>query len=254
MLEINEIFGPTIQGEGKFCGNISMFIRFGKCNFRCAGFGVEYETPSGAKKCSCDSFHAVDMAFRDSWQKYDTCTQIIDIVEEKFKTSALQIKPDIVITGGEPLLYWGYDEFQKLLKFYIQNGYRVTIETNGSLDIDITDDYQKQLIFSVSVKLSNSGESEQKRINLETLNKIFCANKDSYLKFVVDLEHHQKCENEIKSIVSHLATNEIYVMPKGDTADELDKNSASTVALALKYGYKYTDRLHIRIWGNKRGV
>ena len=49
MLEINEIFGPTIQGEGKLVGTPSIFIRFGKCNFKCEGFQVEYETPSGIK-------------------------------------------------------------------------------------------------------------------------------------------------------------------------------------------------------------
>lgn len=49
MLEINEIFGPTIQGEGKLVGNLSIFIRFGKCNFKCVGFNVFYETPSGKK-------------------------------------------------------------------------------------------------------------------------------------------------------------------------------------------------------------
>ncbi len=49
MLEINEIFGPTIQGEGKLVGTPSIFIRFGKCNFKCAGFNVEYDTPSGKK-------------------------------------------------------------------------------------------------------------------------------------------------------------------------------------------------------------
>ena len=49
MLEVNEIFGPTIQGEGKLVGNLSIFIRFGKCNFKCVGFNVEYETPSGVK-------------------------------------------------------------------------------------------------------------------------------------------------------------------------------------------------------------
>ncbi len=57
-LEVNEIFGPTIQGEGKLVGNLSIFIRFGKCNFKCVGFNVEYETPSGVKKCACDSYYA----------------------------------------------------------------------------------------------------------------------------------------------------------------------------------------------------
>ena len=67
MLEINEIFGPTIQGEGKLVGTPSIFIRFGKCNFSCTGFGVVYETPSGIKKCACDSYYAVDKEFKDTW-------------------------------------------------------------------------------------------------------------------------------------------------------------------------------------------
>lgn len=254
MLEINEIFGPTIQGEGKFCGNISMFIRFGKCNFRCVGFGVEYETPSGIKKYSCDSYHAVDTAFRKEWQQFTRYEAIIEEVDRQFAASNLAIKPDIVLTGGEPLLYWHEEEFQKLLSYFIRNDYRVTIETNGSLDITLNEAYQKQIIFSVSVKLSNSGERELKRINYQTLNTIFGANQISYLKFVVDAINLKNCETEIDDIVSNLATNEIYLMPKGDTSEELDKNAQACVGLALKKGYKYTDRLHIRIWGNKRGV
>ncbi|XPV54748.1 MAG: hypothetical protein ACNI3H_07570 [Halarcobacter ebronensis] len=70
MLEVNEIFGPTIQGEGKRVGTASVFIRFGKCNFKCEGFAVEYETPSGIKKCACDSYYAVDPAFKDQWHTF----------------------------------------------------------------------------------------------------------------------------------------------------------------------------------------
>lgn len=254
MLEVNEIFGPTIQGEGKFSGNISMFIRFGKCNFRCVGFGVEYETPSGIKRCSCDSFHAVDTEFRDSWLRFDTFDGIVKIVDDLFLASALNIKPDIVITGGEPLLYWNDQEFQKLLEHYVCLDYKVTIETNGSLDIDLVHEYQRKLIFSVSVKLSNSGESEKKRINLQTLNKIFSATNGSYLKFVIDNESSSKSEMEIDAITQEIPFCDVYLMPKGDSAIELDKNALCTAALALKKGYRYTDRLHIRIWGNKRGV
>ena len=69
MLEVNEIFGPTIQGEGKLVGNLSIFIRFGKCNFKCVGFNVEYETPSGVKKCACDSCRLRLNGFKEANQK-----------------------------------------------------------------------------------------------------------------------------------------------------------------------------------------
>ena len=254
MLEINEIFGPTIQGEGKFAGNISMFIRFGKCNFKCPGFGVEYITPSGTKKCSCDSFHAVDTEFRESWMRFDNASEIIKIVENLIAEAKLDIKPDIVITGGEPLLQWIEPEFQKLLRFFVESDFRVTIETNASLDIELLESYQKKLIFSASVKLSNSGESARKRINQKSLQNIANANCESYLKFVVDQNSLDVSENEIDEICKIVPNIDIYLMPKGDNATELDKNAIATVELALKKGYKYTDRLHIRIWGNKRGV
>ena len=49
MLQIDEIFGVTIQGEGKRIGNPSIFIRSGRCNMKCSGFKVGYKTPSGIK-------------------------------------------------------------------------------------------------------------------------------------------------------------------------------------------------------------
>ena len=140
MLEVNEIFGPTIQGEGKLIGTPSVFIRFGKCNLKCVGFNVEYETPSGIKKCACDSYYAVDMAFKNSWKKYKSHTEILDEVDKLLKDYNYDFNIDIVITGGEPLLYWNDLEFQKLLEHYINNNHKVTIETNASLNIDFTKD------------------------------------------------------------------------------------------------------------------
>ncbi len=249
MLEINEIFGPTIQGEGKLVGTPSIFIRFGKCNMRCEGFNVEYETPSGVKKCSCDSFYAVDPAFKETWYKMN-CKDIIKKVEE--------LKPnynvDIVITGGEPLLYWKDSEFQNLLKYYIQNNYKVTIETNASLDIQLEEEYQRKLLFSMSVKLSNSQEPLKKRVNINTLSKILNNTKDSYLKFVIDKNFKEKATLEIKQILSQIPKTEVYLMPMGDSAKQINENCEEVIHMAIKNGFKYCDRLHIRVWDNKRGV
>ncbi len=249
MLEINEIFGPTIQGEGKLVGSPSIFIRFGKCNMRCEGFDVKYETPSGIKKCSCDSYYAVDTAFKNSWHKM-TCKDIIKKVEE--------LKPnynvDIVITGGEPLLYWRNEEFQNLLKYYIENNYKVTIETNASLNINLKEEYQKKILFSMSVKLSNSQESLKKRVNTDTLTKILNNTKNSYLKFVIDKNFKKKANNEINEILSQIPKTEVYLMPMGDTAKQINENCEEVINMAIENGFKYCDRLHIRVWDNKRGV
>jgi len=250
MLEINEIFGPTIQGEGKYTGNPSVFVRFGKCNMQCPGFEVEYETPSGIKKCSCDSFYASDSAFREEWKKYITADELIAEVVNFLP----KYKVDIVLTGGEPLLYWNDKEFQKFMKYYIENGFKITIETNASLNIDLYESWHQNIIFSMSVKLSNSGEKLSKRINTNTLNKIIKVSKESYLKFVVDKKNIQKETLEIDAIVSEILPCEVYLMPLGDTSDIIDQNSLSVIELALEKGYKYSDRLHIRVWNNKRGV
>ena len=249
MLEINEIFGPTIQGEGKNTGNPSIFIRFGKCNMQCPGFEVEYETPSGIKKCSCDSFYASDIAFRDQWEKYRTAEELIQEVA-KFLP---KYKVDIVVTGGEPLLYWNDKEFQKFMKYYVGNDYKVTIETNASLNINL-EDWHKNIMFSMSVKLSNSGEKLSKRINILTLKNIIKVSPQSYLKFVVDKSSLDKANDEIEEILTQIPKCEVYLMPLGDTSEIIDKNSLSVIELALEKGYKYSDRLHIRVWDNKRGV
>lgn len=250
MLEVNEIFGPTIQGEGKRVGNPSVFIRFGKCNMSCPGFEVEYETPSGIKKCSCDSYHASDSAFRDEWNRYESSKPLIEEVNKLLPS----YKVDIVLTGGEPLLYWRDVEFQKFMKFYIDHGYEITIETNGSIEIELTQEWQKKILFSLSVKLSNSGESLQKRLNFKALSKIIDFVDDAYLKFVVGEDFLENTNDEIEHILKNIPACEVYLMPLGDTAAKIDANSEAIINLALEKGYKYSDRLHIRVWDNKRGV
>ncbi|MGB6328630.1 MAG: 7-carboxy-7-deazaguanine synthase QueE [Halarcobacter sp.] len=249
MLEINEIFGPTIQGEGKLIGTPSIFIRLSRCNMRCKGFNVNYKTPNGELKKSCDTYYAVDPAFKNEWQKLNS-KEIIKVV------SKLEANPkiDIVITGGEPLLYWQNDEFQKLLKYYVEKEHQVTIETNASLDIDFTEDYQKKVLFSMSVKLSNSLETKRKRINIDAIKKVFSETSNSYLKFVVNKSSIDEIEKEILDILKNIENYEVYLMPLGSTVDEINDNSEAVINMAIKNGFKYSDRLHIRIWDNKRGV
>lgn len=251
MLDITEIFGPTIQGEGKKLGTPSIFIRFGKCNLSCEGFAVEYETPSGEKKYSCDSYYAVDKEFKEQWEKYNNHLEIVNQVK---KIEPKKYKPDIVITGGEPLLYWKNEEFQKLLEYYVNNYYNVTIETNATINIDINKEYQKKILFSMSVKLSNSLEFLKKRVNSQALTNIIKNTQDSYLKFVISEEFIDKAKEEIELILKQIPKVNVYLMPLGDNVEDLNKNSHAVIKFALKNGYLYSDRLHIRIWNDKRGV
>ena len=254
MLEVNEIFGPTIQGEGKLVGNLSIFIRFGKCNFKCVGFNVEYETPSGVKKCACDSYYAVDMEFKNSWKSYENYLDIVNEVDKLLENCNYKNRVDIVITGGEPLLYWNNQEFQNLIKHYINKNHKLTIETNASLNIDFQEEYQKNILFSMSVKLSNSLEPLKKRVNKSTLTKILENTKESYLKFVIGNDFLENAIVEIEDILKNIPQCEVYLMPLGDTADQINKNCEDVINMAIENGFKYCDRLHIRVWDNKRGV
>ncbi|WP_419770656.1 MAG: 7-carboxy-7-deazaguanine synthase QueE [Candidatus Marinarcus sp.] len=251
MLEVTEIFGPTIQGEGKKIGTPSVFIRFGKCNMSCSGFEVEYETPSGAKKYSCDTYYAVDTAFRESWYKYNSHEEII---AEVAKLIPNNYKPDIVITGGEPLIYWKNEAFQKLLEYYVDHDFKVTIETNASLDIDFSKNYQKEILFSMSIKLSNSKEPLFKRINENTLTKIKHNVKEYYLKFVIEKQFITDAKKEIDDILKIIPQSKVYLMPRGDTQEEINLNAQAVIDMCVEYGFHYSDRLHIRLWDNKKGV
>jgi organic radical activating enzyme len=77
---------------------------------------------------------------------------------------------------------------------------------------------------------------------------------ESYLKFVVDKLFLSKAQEEIDNILNDIPSVEVYLMPLGDTADIIDKNSLSVIEMAINNGFKYSDRLHIRVWNNKRGV
>lgn len=249
MLEISEIFGPTIQGEGKKIGTPSVFIRLGKCNMNCSGFNVAYQTPTGEAKYSCDSYYSVDTSFKAQWIRYESHEEIIKEVEKLF----LDYQPDIVLTGGEPLIYWNNEEFQKLLEYFINNDFNVTIESNGSLPIAFTKPYQHKILFSLSVKLSNCGEPFKKRINTQALTTII-NNAASYLKFVIDKNFVQQAQSEIQELLTSIPKVEVYLMPLGQTLMELNDNAIEVINMAIQNNFNYSDRLHIRIWDNKRGV
>ncbi len=176
MLYIDEIFGPTVQGEGKYAGAVSVFVRFARCNMSCKGFEVLYDDV----KFGCDSFHAVDNIYKNTWLKFDKAENIIAKLESLSKSC------DIVITGGEPLLYWRHKQFQKLLKYFVRQDRRVTIETNGTIDINLSKKWHKRILFSIGLKLSNSLEPKHKRLNTKALRNIISYTKNIYFKFVID--------------------------------------------------------------------
>lgn len=257
MIYIMEMF-YSVQGEGLRTGVPSIFVRTGLCNFSCQGFGVEYEDPkTNEKKFGCDSFYSVNKNFKDTWKPYTDFMELVNDILSKFPDYGEHSlsKPDIVFTGGEPLLYWKDEIYQRTLAYFISRGYKVTIETNGALDIEFTREYQKEIIFSTSVKLSLSGEPEHKRINIDTLTKIAENTKNSYLKFVISKNTWEQNKEEIDKILFEIPVYiDVYLMPLGDVKSTLEDNAKFVIEKAMKCGFKYSDRLHIRIWNNEVGV
>ncbi len=227
-IPVSEIF-YSIQGEGKYAGNPSVFVRVGGCNLKCPGFG----------KNGCDSFYAVDKKYKNSWQEM----RISEIIAEIKKY--LRFNPDLVITGGEPGLY--FERLYPLIKWFRGN---ITIETNATIapEFDKYSEY-KNVAFAMSVKLSNSGEEYNKRVKKEVIENIAKNAKKSFFKFVVDKD----LKEEIEDITIGVDIP-VYCMPLGATKEELEKNAPFVFEFCLKNGYRYSDRIHIRLFGKKRGV
>jgi len=243
----------SIQGEGKYLGTPSLFFRFGGCNMKCEGFGCSETSPNGIQIVGCDTVYAVDKKhFGSTWLGLESLDELIAI----YNDYTLPIKADIVLTGGEPLIYANDTLFVSFIEFLQGKGHRVTFETNGAIDVDFEKFrvYQK-CIFALSVKLSNSGEPESKRINSQAIQNIATYSQDAFFKFTVDKESlEQGTDKEINDIIKFAPSIAVYCMPKGGSREELEYQSESVIDYCKLKGYVYSDRLHIRLWDQNKGV
>jgi 7-carboxy-7-deazaguanine synthase len=238
-LPINEVF-YSLQGEGKLSGIPSVFIRTSGCNLRC---------------WFCDSYHT-------SWEPTHDLMGVDKIVE---KVQEYESANHIVVTGGEPLIH---DETVELIDQMQDDGYHVTVETNGTIVRDAAID-----LVSLSPKLANStptaekdpmGDGEQAehherhRINVDAIAEMI----DSYqfqLKFVVtDQGDISEINNLVERIRNVTATtindSDVLLMPEGATRSSLADISDSVAELALEHGYRYSPRLHVDLWNDAPGT
>ena len=226
-IPISEIF-YSIQGEGKFAGTPSVFVRVGGCNLKCPGFGEK----------GCDSYYAVDKSFKNEWRMLN-----IEEIKKEIK-KYLKFKPHLVITGGEPMLY--HEKLYPLIEWF--DGI-VTIETNTTVMVDLTRfPKYKNIVFAMSVKLSNSGEEYKKRVKKDVI-QTYAKAKKSFFKFVIDKDLKKEIDDITKGI-----DLDIYCMPLGESKEKLNKNAPFVFDFCLKNGYKYSDRIHIRLFDKKKGV
>jgi 7-carboxy-7-deazaguanine synthase len=279
-IKIAELF-YSLQGEGKYVGTPSVFLRTFGCNFTCGGFGMPKGEmsnerfkiqPEQYKKyddlplvhTGCDSYASWDVRFKHLsplMTTGDIAEKIADMLPNK------QWKNEhLVITGGEPLLGWqrSYEELlaydnMKQLKY-------VTFETNGTQKL--TDDFKKFLFnysnkkglgdteftFSVSAKLSASGESWDDAVIPEVVNT-YNNYGTVYLKFVIDKDSDiEEVERAVKAYKDYGLDCDVYLMPVGGTDVKYFSNYKAVAEMAMKKGWKYSPRLQVDIWRNAWGT
>jgi len=250
MLEVCEIF-YSLQGEGRYAGRPSVFLRLGGCNLSCSGFGVEI-VKNGAKLVGCDSIHAVNKEhFRTTWKGYAQASDLIaDIAAAVPNTHPF----DIVLTGGEPTLFFANPLLLQTLEHFIAQGCGITIETNATITIDFDAfPVYRACTFALAVKLSNSGERAERRVNHKAITEIAQNSRNSFFKFVLDATNIDTLAEEIETITEPYDLP-IYCMPLGESSEVMAQNDKAVFELCVQKGYCYSDRAHIRVWGKKGGV
>jgi len=283
-LKIAELF-YSIQGEGRFMGVPSVFLRTFGCNFKCAGFGMpkgqlsdeagviaekqekfgEWKTYNQLPLVStgCDSYASWHPSFKDLSPMMES-DGIVDRIMEilPYKT---WVDEHLVITGGEPLLGW-QRAYPDLLDNSLMKTLRdITFETNGTQKLSsdfkeyltewaLRDHNFKQVTFSVSAKLSSSGELASEAIKPEIVNEYQDVGF-TYLKFVVATEDDAEEALEAADIYRENGfTGPVYLMPVGGVESVYSLNNRRVAELAMKMGLRYSDRLQVPLFKNEWGT
>jgi 7-carboxy-7-deazaguanine synthase len=283
-IKIAELF-YSIQGEGRYMGVPSVFLRTFGCNFKCAGFGM----PRGEISIEADDI-AYTHANIESFQKYEELPLVSTgcdsyaswhpafkdlspmLTSEAIVDRIMEIIPfnewrdeHLVITGGEPLLGWqrAYPELLEHPK--MKSLKEITFETNGTQKLDpkfkdylikwgLKERGYNKLTFSVSAKLSCSGEERHEAIRPDVIREYEEVGY-TYLKFVVATE--EDAEEAIETIDIYRAegfAGPVYLMPVGGVESVYSLNNRRVAELAMKNGLRYSDRLQVPLFKNEWGT
>jgi hypothetical protein len=279
-LKISELF-YSIQGEGRFMGVPSIFLRTFGCNFTCGGFGMPKGQMSDERSkinaklfknysdlplvhTGCDSYASWDVNFKHLSPVMDIQSIVTRILAElphkEWKDEHL------VITGGEPLLGW-QKVYPDLLEYKgMRDLAELTFETNGTqmLSADFEEylfqDWTRfgrrysNLTFSVSPKLSVSGEKWEDAIKPDVVSQYQSVGY-TYLKFVVATkEDAEEAEQAVNEYRKKGFGGPVYLMPLGGTERLYSLNNGAVAELALRKGWRYSDRLQIPLFKNAWGT
>ena len=282
-LKVAELF-YSIQGEGRYMGVPSVFLRTFGCNFTCSGFGmpkgeyskeVDYVAAEVGKyfaykdlplvSTGCDSYASWDPRFKHLSPVLDT-DSVAEAVVDSLPYKEWK-EEHLVITGGEPLLGW-QRAYPDLLEHPKMRALKeITFETNGTQDLtkDFKDyldrwgwgvpgNFDRQITFSVSPKLSVSGEKWDDAIKPEIVDT-YSAVGYVYLKFVVaSQEDADEAEKAVKAYQDAGFRGPVYLMPVGGVESVYYMNNRAVAELAMKKGYRYSDRLQVPLFKNEWGT
>ncbi|MBV9223447.1 MAG: 7-carboxy-7-deazaguanine synthase QueE [Acidobacteriaceae bacterium] len=227
-MKISEIF-YSIQGEGALVGVPSVFVRTSGCNLRCKW---------------CDTPYT-------SWQPEGREMTVAEIV----KTVKDYPSRHVVVTGGEPVIAPGITELTEALH---ESGLHITIETAGTVATPVTCD-----LMSISPKLSSStpferengrwaAQHERLRYQPDVLRHL-TNSYDYQLKFVLtspnDLDEIERMCRDLQ-----IPTSRVMLMPEGTKREAISEKALWIVDVCKNKGYRYSPRLHIDLWGDRRGV
>ena len=280
-LKVAELF-YSIQGEGRYMGVPSVFLRVFGCNFKCEGFGMPKGEVSDERNVialkvddirsynglplvstGCDSYASWDPRFKHLSPVLST-DSISDTIMDMLPHKRWEDE-HLVITGGEPLLGWqrAYPELLEHPK--MQALAELTFETNGTQKLDpafydyLRDEWVLErgydaLTFSVSPKLSVSGEKWEEAICPDVVAE-YNSIGYTYLKFVVasqdDIDEAQQAVDEYRKAGF---TGPVYVMPVGGVESVYNMNSRNVAEFAIKKGWRYSDRLQVPLFKNEWGT
>ena len=279
-LKVSELF-YSIQGEGRYMGVPSVFLRTYGCNFTCGGFGMPKGEMSSERdviaikaedytdykslplvSTGCDSYASWDPRFKHLSPVLST----VSIVD-----SILTILPHgrwmdehLVITGGEPLLGWQRAYPELLSNENMRSLKEITFETNGTQELSqdlIT--YLQQwkinreknaLTFSVSPKLSISGEKWSEAICPNIIRQYESVGF-VYLKFVIATKEDAiEADKAVQEFRTGGFRGPVYFMPCGGVESLYNLNAKNVAIEAMNRGYRYSDRLQVPLFKNEWGT
>jgi organic radical activating enzyme len=288
-IKIAELF-YSVQGEGRYMGVPSVFMRTFGCNFRCKKFGrprdekIEGANPEVAAvmtrisefksynelplvSTGCDTYAAIYPEFKDL-SPYRSPEEIVTDIMAMLPYRQWRDE-HLVITGGEPLLAWQQIYPVLLNRPEMLRLKEITFETNGTqllypefrhflLNWTLNPTFGRRgpnaLTFSVSAKLSCSGESREDAIRPDVVMQ-YQEVGHTYLKFVIAQEQDAEEALEVLEIYRREGfTGDVYLMPVGGVESVYSLNNRRVAELAIQHGLRYSDRLQVPLFKNEWGT